>query len=286
MSHYLDFHSLGVFNGVAGVAVRTVLLTFSYLLFTEFQLRLYNRMHAWKLLTRVQRGAAPESRDLLQVSVSVISVVLPIAIYLTAHSQRLRSKESFQVDVTSMFALIAALLVVQDTWYFWGHRLMHINKFLWHHVHMHHHEKRNLNVFATGYAAFVENLVLIAPVFVGVLAAYDYVSPVFNRLSFLMAVLTQMAIFNMGHSGFKHCVALWGIVPLVFVQQLPSWFGIRVSQRSTDHEMHHLFPQCNYSLNFCAWDKLMGTYKPIETIEAQLSRDIDHEHAPPRASRS
>jgi sterol desaturase/sphingolipid hydroxylase (fatty acid hydroxylase superfamily) len=77
-----------------------------------------------------------------------------------------------------------------------------------------------------------------------------------------------MSIFNLGHSGFRQNLWLWAIMPLAFLQQLPAFLGIPLSLKSTDHEMHHLFPQCNFALNFSFWDKMLSSYKPIETLEA------------------
>jgi hypothetical protein len=56
------------------------------------------------------------------------------------------------------------MLCIVDTWYHFGHRLMHKSEWLWQNIHSHHHVKKNLNVFSTAYTEFVENLVLVAPV--------------------------------------------------------------------------------------------------------------------------
>ena len=127
----LDVTSLGAHNGVASVALRTVLMTSIYLAFTELQYRVYEFLHRRKLLTRVQRGATPDARDLVTVTLSAMSVVLPNAIYQTVHSQRLWAKMSFELDALAFVVLTSVLLIVQDTWYFFGHRFMHQNKFFW-----------------------------------------------------------------------------------------------------------------------------------------------------------
>lgn len=86
-----------------------------------------------------------------------------------------------------------------DTWYHFGHRLMHKNEWLWTHIHAHHHEKKNLNVWATAYTEFVENLVLIAPVLMGSHYTYYCLSPTrFNQLAWIWASIAQTIIFNMG----------------------------------------------------------------------------------------
>jgi len=37
-----------------------------------------------------------------------------------------------------------------------------------------------------------------------------------------------------------------------------------------DHEMHHLHPKCNFSLNFSFWDRVLGTYMPLDNRFAAL----------------
>ncbi|KAI8853419.1 hypothetical protein BC829DRAFT_8926 [Chytridium lagenaria] len=183
----------------------------------------------------------------------------------------LASKTVFRFNIAEIIALQVFVFLNVDTWYFWGHRMMHKSKFLWNNVHKHHHEKKNVNVYSTAYAAFVENLVLIAPVIILSMAIYDSVSVEFNGLAWHMAIINQAIIFNIGHCGFRfHPMMHFMILPSGIIHRMFQPFDL--SQVPEDHEMHHLYPLCNFSLNFRIWDTLMGSYKSIDHVIAMKEK--------------
>jgi len=129
---------------------------------------------------------------------------------------------------------------------------------------------RNLNVYSTAYAAFVENLALIAPVMILVIHGYtdyvcnDYLGRPFNRLAMDLGVIGQAAIFNLGHSGMQHNPFMFlAIIPQTAAVQ--SLFG-PYALVAEDHEVHHICPSSNFALNFRFWDSLMGSYKPMDAV--------------------
>jgi sterol desaturase/sphingolipid hydroxylase (fatty acid hydroxylase superfamily) len=143
---------------------------------------------------------------------------------------------------------------------------MHKNKFFWKHVHSKHHEMKNLTVWATSYAEFFENVLMIAPPIVIIQLAYLNLFDTYYSKSFVVALLNQILIFKIGHSGFYQnfwvVLACPGLIVGIALRAL----GLE-GQVTTDHEMHHLFPLNNFALNFRVWDRLMGSYKPILHLE-------------------
>lgn len=132
-------------------------------------------------------------------------------------------------------------LVVQDTYYYWAHRLMH-HRSLFRWMHAGHHRSRQPTPFAsfafdpaeaalTGWVLPV--LVFFIPVHIAVVMG-------------LLTLMTMIAVFN--HSG-------WEILPRWLV-----WGPVGEQLISaTHHSYHHTRFDRNYGLYFRFWDKLMGT---------------------------
>ncbi|KAJ3112318.1 C-4 sterol methyl oxidase [Phlyctochytrium bullatum] len=259
---------------IAETLVRAALtstgLNILYLILTETQFQILAFLYRRGVLKRVQ-DALPDDRDIPQVLLAATSVTFPVGLYQAWNHHHLAAKTLVRFNVVEILVLQIALFLAVDTWYFWGHRFMHKNKFFWNNVHKHHHEKKNINVYSTAYAAFVENLILISPVIIITFALYDALSPVFNPLAWRMAMINQSIVFNLGHCGFRfHPVMHLFVSPSGWTHTLLKPFDL--SQVPEDHEMHHLYPLSNFSLNFRIWDTIMGSYKPIEHIVAMKGK--------------
>jgi sterol desaturase/sphingolipid hydroxylase (fatty acid hydroxylase superfamily) len=132
-------------------------------------------------------------------------------------------------------------LAVQDTYYYWAHRLMHHPRlFRW--MHAGHHKSRQPTPFAS-FAFDPAEAALTA----WVLPALVFVIPIHIGLVLvLLMLMTVTAIMN--HSG-------WEVLPRGFV------FGPvgRHLISATHHSYHHTRFDKNYGLYFRFWDRLMGT---------------------------
>ena len=143
------------------------------------------------------------------------------------------------------YAAVSAFvfLFVQDTWFYWTHRVMHHRKlFSW--THAGHHK----SVQPTPWASFsfdpieaissawlLPVLALFLPLHVGVALA-------------LLMVMTINAVFN--HAG-------WEVYPDKWVK---GWFG-KVFITAAHHNLHHTKFKGNYGLYFRFWDYVTGTDK-------------------------
>ncbi|XP_023546641.1 sphinganine C4-monooxygenase 1-like [Cucurbita pepo subsp. pepo] len=139
--------------------------------------------------------------------------------------------------VTAMFVL--------DTWQYFAHRYMHHNKFLYRHIHSHHHRLVVPYAFGALYNHPVEGLLL------------DMVGGV---LSFLASGMTpRVSIFFFSFATIKtvddHC-GLW----------LPgNLFHLLFRNNTAYHDLHHQLygNKVNYSQPFfVTWDRILGTYMP------------------------
>lgn len=134
-------------------------------------------------------------------------------------------------------------LFVQDTWFYWTHRLMHHKK-LFAATHAGHHR----SVQPTPWASFsfdpieaissawlLPVMALFVPLHLGAALA-------------LLMIMTINAVFN--HAG-------WEVYPDKWVK---GWFG-KIIITASHHNLHHTKFTGNYGLYFRFWDYICGTDK-------------------------
>ena len=156
------------------------------------------------------------------------------------------------------YLLLSALLylIVQDSYYYWAHRLMHRPRlFRW--MHAGHHRSRQPTPFASfafdpaeavATAWLLPAMTFVVPVHIGVVIA-------------LLVLMTVTAVMN--HSG-------WEMLPERFVHG-------RVGRHlisATHHSLHHTRFDANYGLYFRFWDRIMGTDAMPRTVEAAVAGDL------------
>ncbi|PKA55644.1 Sphinganine C(4)-monooxygenase 2 [Apostasia shenzhenica] len=150
-----------------------------------------------------------------------------------------------------MIALqLAAGMVVLDTWQYFIHRYMHLNKFLYKHVHSKHHTLVVPYAYGALYNHPLEGLLL---------------DTCGGAIAFLLSGMTpRTAIFFFSFATVKtvddHC-GLW----------LPgNPLHLLFSNNSAYHDVHHQLYGIKYNFSqpfFIAWDKIMGTYMPYALVK-------------------
>ena len=213
----------------------------------------------WKRGSRAQRLAKGDPSPKVvrhEITLSVISAFIyaaPAALVLEMWENGGTALYSGPVTTLTGWAylLFSALfyLFVQDTWFYWTHRLFHHPKlFRW--THAGHHKSVQPTPFASfsfdplealSAAWLLPALALVVPLHVGAALA-------------LLLLMTVNAVFN--HAGFE-------VFPRQWVE---GRFG-RIMITATHHNQHHTRFTGNYGLYFRFWDLLMGTDR--EQIEAK-----------------
>lgn len=142
------------------------------------------------------------------------------------------------------FFSIVLMMVVQDTYFYWTHRLMHHRRlFRW--FHRTHHRSTNPNPWTTYSVAPLEALV-----------------DSFGGMAILMLVpACGLALFtftwiNTAYAVYTHLG--YELYPRAFGTH---WFG-RWINTSVAHNTHHAKARYNYSWYFLFWDRAMGTLDP------------------------
>ena len=155
-----------------------------------------------------------------------------------------------------------AYLVVQDSYYYWAHRLMHQPRlFKW--LHAGHHKSRQPTPFAS-FAFDPAEALLTA----WLLPAMVFLVPIHMALLIgLLMLMTVTAVMN--HSG-------WEMLPTRFVH---GPIGRHLIS-ATHHSLHHTRFDANFGLYFRFWDRLMGT-DAMPRAEGEAEKPATH-----RASQS
>lgn len=174
---------------------------------------------------------------------------LPAALVIEAwkHGGTLVYLDVSRYGVAWLFLSGAIYLVVQDAYYYWLHRLMHV-KPLFRYMHAGHHRSRQ----PTAYASFAFDWPEAA-LSAWVLPALTFVVPIHPIvIVVLLTVMTIAAVLN--HSG---------------AEVLPDWLvrsplGDQLISASR-HSLHHSHFDANYGLYFTYWDRLFRTDMPPAT---------------------
>jgi Delta7-sterol 5-desaturase len=143
--------------------------------------------------------------------------------------------------VAWLFVSGALYLVIQDTYYYWLHRMMH-HRAVFRYVHAGHHRSRQPTPFASFSFDWAE-----AALAAWLMPALTFVIPIHPAVILvLLTVMTIAAVLN--HAGSE---------------LLPAWLvegpigGWLIS--ATHHSVHHTHYGANFGLYFRFWDRAMGT---------------------------
>ncbi len=201
-------------------------------------------------------------RDLLTglMSSVIFALLGPFVDWLDAHGLVVKTSAAWVRSPAWSVISLVLMLLVQDAWFYWSHRLMH-TKLLFKRVHLTHHRSADPTALSAFSFSPAEALIQAMPcVLVVVLVpAATWVTVVFLMLTFLMSVI--------GHMGVE-------LMPAWLVQ---SGFG-RVINTTTHHHMHHRSAQHNFGLYLRFWDRAFGTEHP--EYEATVARTTAPERSP------
>jgi len=229
-------------------AFLTVMIAARYLVFSGLAYWLLWRRGGEKLRAKRLNRDRPMRRLILQeIRLSLLSSAVyaaPAAVALIAWTHggtRIYSDWTAFGGLPYLLLSTFVYLAIQDSYYYWAHRLMHHPRlFKW--MHAGHHRSRQPTPFASfafdpaealATAWVLPALTFVIPVHIGVVIA-------------LLVLMTVTAVMN--HSG-------WEMLPERFVT---GPIGRHLIS-ATHHSLHHTRFNANYGLYFRFWDKLMTT---------------------------
>jgi sterol desaturase/sphingolipid hydroxylase (fatty acid hydroxylase superfamily) len=142
------------------------------------------------------------------------------------------------------FTSIFFCILLNDTYFYWMHRFMHL-KAIFPRVHKVHHLSKTPTPWAIFAFSPVESLIDFA---------------IFPLLIFFIPLHPVSAAIIVG---YNHLMNLAGHFGFEFVpKKFHDHWIFRYSLSVTHHDMHHAKVNCNYGLYFNIWDRLMKTNHP------------------------
>lgn len=168
-----------------------------------------------------------------------VAVSLLLFTFISDDSGKVRPQPSILIII----AQFAVAMFVMDTWQYFMHRYMHINKFLFKHIHSKHHSLIVPYAYGALYNHPIEGLIL---------------DTIGGALSFLAADMTPLtAVFFFSFATIKtvddHC-GLW----------LPgNILHVLFRNNCAYHDIHHQLYGNKYNYSqpfFVTWDKVFGTH--------------------------
>lgn len=208
-----------------------------------------------------EASAADKRREFLQ-SLQTVGVYLFVALFIVwgvdaGVLHRFEGSYGFWGDA----ALLAAIVIAHDAYFYWVHRAMHHPK-LFRYFHRAHHRSITPTPWAAYSFAIPEAFVMILFVPIWLFFVATPVWVMFLWINF------QIIRNAMGHAGFELHPRWWLSTP-----------ATRWINTTTHHDLHHSGGfNTNYGLYFTWWDKWMRTEHPryAERFHEVVSRPAVH----------
>jgi sterol desaturase/sphingolipid hydroxylase (fatty acid hydroxylase superfamily) len=197
------------------------------------------------------------------VNTTVIATMAFLAFqwtYLPSSNLYLQGAGSF-LDVFVILGQFLLIMVIKDANFYFFHRLMHENKFLYKTFHADHHLARYPNVWHLHFQNPLDFFLTTASPVLWISFLPIPISIEAYLLAFIVAGFTNIG----GHAGYE-ITHTWvgsftvnGLVARIDPRRewLSRWFG-----NVLHHDLHHFKFSKNYALYFTWWDRLLGSYDP------------------------
>ena len=167
-----------------------------------------------------------------------------------------------QYGIPYLLFSVVLMILFQDTFFYWAHRLMHW-KPLYKFTHKVHHDSIDVSPFTAYSFHPVETIVEGLPS-----AIFSFLLPV--HFSALIGYQVVSLVLNVvGHLGYE-------IIP----QSWTTHWLLKWKTPSTHHNMHHSHVNGNYTLYFRFWDVWMGTEFKEYPATLQAVYDRMNQHQP------
>jgi len=237
--------SLGVSNLLAGLADFILLFFAIYaaslvILFATglFMMALNNRHPERRIQQREASHRAVDDIKSSMVQLLFTSGCLSIGLFAQFKGWTIAP---FELSWWSAPVFFVISLALHDTWFFWGHRLLHTKAF--YRFHKPHHMTITPTVWSNDAGSTVDTLF-----------AHSYYALVLFVVPMPAAVFLAHRVFDqvsaaVGHCGYEHFASRSARAPWPFLC-------------TVYHDQHHQYFVYNYANYFSFWDRLCGTVHP------------------------
>lgn len=231
---------------ISGLILNGTVITLAYFLLWK---RFKERFRNWRIQLNKRVDAKQIKRELKNSIFTLLVGATFSSIIIYFSTQGYTKIYTNFSDHHPFFAIFGffILLLIDDTWFYGCHRLLHHPK-IYRFVHLEHHKSIDVNPFTSMSFHVLESLLLT----LWILPA-AFIMPIYAPV--LMLVQLWGLFDNVkAHLGYEFYPAKLN----------KSWFWFLTS--STHHNMHHSKFNGNYGVHFRIWDKLLGTeFKEYES---------------------
>lgn len=236
---------------ISGLLLNGTIMTLAYFIFWK---ALKKRLQNWRIQLKERVDAKQIKRELKNAVFTLFigATFSSIIIYFsTLGYTKIYTNFSDHHPFFAIFGFFI-LLLIDDAWFYWCHRLLHHPK-IFRFVHAEHHKSIDVNPFTSMSFHFLEALLLTL-----------WILPA----SFILPIYAPVLLL----------VQIWGLFDNVKAhlgyEFYPAWFHkswLRFLTSSTHHNMHHSKFTGNYGVHFRIWDRLMGTeFKDYESTYEEI----------------
>jgi Delta7-sterol 5-desaturase len=181
------------------------------------------------------------SRDISQSLKSLVFIALMLTGGICCQHFGITMQPQKLTPVNAILWFFASMLIF-DTWFYWGHRLIHTKR-LYRWVHAWHHKSITPTVWSNNSDTLIDDIIL---------QSYFFVAPFF--LPIPGAILIAHKIYDqitgmIGHAGYEYSAGPLSRFPFPLL-------GV------TFHDQHHESFRYNYATHFSFWDRMMKTIHP------------------------
>jgi Delta7-sterol 5-desaturase len=247
---------------VTGLMMNGLLMTLTFFIFWKF---LSKRLANWKIQLGKTVASAQIKRELRNTLFATASGAFTSCIILFMLSQDMtRIYTDFNAyPIWVMLAGFPVMIVFNDMWFYWMHRLIHHPR-IYKYIHAEHHRSINVNPLTSYSFHFAEPLLLTL-----------WIVPFVMIMPLYAPVVGLVQIYGIYDNIKSH----------LGYEIYPAWLNrspLRWLSTSTYHNLHHTKYEGNYGLHFRFWDRLMKTELP--QYEAEYAAIVERRRKPSEAT--
>ena len=235
-----------VFQLIAIASVIAFLILLRYLIFAGAAFGVgmaLERLAPWRRLQKLRFSRPQILREIGYSMLSVLVFVGVVGVIIAMNSAGMTQlyNDAEKYGWAWFWVQIPVLLLIQDWYFYWMHRIVHKAPF-YDRIHKTHHLSTNPSAFAA-FAFHPLEAILEIAIFVVLII----VMPI-HVIALMVAGLMSLAYNVYGHLGYE-------VMPRVIAQSsIGYWLN-----KSAYHNQHHRTYRYNYGLYTVIWDRLHGT---------------------------